>query len=311
MSMQSQTSFRTSRPLEGLVVGISVSADEDTPALGVTEDTMNQIVIRLSDRLLEAGARLAFGHDWRPHGVMAAVSQLAARYEPEDGEKGDNVPCRITNFVAWDDQPELGADLRSDLESRGMLRIVEIPRPILQPRHACWGSKETLRALALSQMRAKLAELCHARICLGGKTKKFSGQWPGILEEAWLSAKRNCPLFLTGIFGGASLLLIDAAQSQSWDTLPWGKLDLDPSNPPSMHYIDFVRSLRRLAREGYIDLPDEERMNQVWSWELLQQRSGLNPELWRRLVEARDIEIIASLVIVGLTESRKHGLCCW
>src|SRR4051812_7920156 len=91
--------------LEGLAVGISVVSGEDSAQHGYGEEEMNRAVVRLSDVLLSAGARLVFGHDWRPTGIMSAVARLAVLYEPIAAVTGDQaIPprsCRITNLVAW------------------------------------------------------------------------------------------------------------------------------------------------------------------------------------------------------------------
>src|SRR5262245_17346595 len=90
------------RPLEGVVVGISVAFGEDSYKGGFTEEEMNCSVVRLGGSLLAAGARLVFGHDWRPNGVMASIADLAIRYEPATPTaEGASSParCRITNLV--------------------------------------------------------------------------------------------------------------------------------------------------------------------------------------------------------------------
>src|SRR5688572_17139112 len=115
------------RPLEGVAIGISVAYGEDSPQCGFTEEAMNLVVVRLADGLLAAGARLVFGHDWRPHGVMAAVADLAVRYEPSATPlNGSARPCRITNLVPWDRRAELPEQLREDLRARGILHVEEI-----------------------------------------------------------------------------------------------------------------------------------------------------------------------------------------
>src|SRR5688572_29128096 len=101
------------RPLEGVAVGISVGYGEDSAQCGFTEEAMNLVVVRLADGLLAAGARLVFGHDWRPRGVMAAVADLAVRYEPSTmPADGSARLCRITNLVPWDRRAELPEPLR-------------------------------------------------------------------------------------------------------------------------------------------------------------------------------------------------------
>ena len=62
-------STMTGRPLEGKAIGISVALGEDHARCGYGAEEMNRTVVRLSEVLLSAGARLVFGHDWRPYGI--------------------------------------------------------------------------------------------------------------------------------------------------------------------------------------------------------------------------------------------------
>lgn len=286
--MNTENNQQTSpRPLEGVVIGISVSCGEDTGTFGVGEDEMNHLIVRLSDRLLTAGARLAFGHDWRPDGVMAAVARLAARYEPAGQISAES--CRITNFVPWGNRPELPADLRQELEARGILRIEEVGiLPALAAQEKTRG-RVWLEAVALSLMRQRLANFCDARVCLGGKFEKFQGFCPGIVEEAWTSAAKGTPVYVSRLLGGASARLIQAARDGSWEGLI---------------NADAFRQISEIADIAGDGLPSVERLEAVLASDALQQLSGLNEALWQRLTDARDIDVVGALVIAGLTARR-------
>ena len=79
-------------------------------------------------------------------------------------------------------------------------------------------SETPLRRLAwtrgLSLMRQKSTLETQARIVMGGKLQKFSGLYPGVLEEAWWSIVLRQPLYLLGALGGAGQAVIDLLENR-------------------------------------------------------------------------------------------------
>jgi hypothetical protein len=65
------------------------------------------------------------------------------------------------------------------------------------------------RTRGLTLMRHKTTFQMQARIVIGGKLQGFSGLYPGVVEVAWCSVKAKRPLYLAGLFGGASQAVID------------------------------------------------------------------------------------------------------
>jgi len=297
------------RPLEGLSVGISVSLDEDSPRYGFSaEEEVNRAVLRLSDSLLAAGARLVFGHDWRPTGVMSAVARLAVTYDPPpETTRGDRSKgCRITNLVPWDRKPELPAELRKDLEQRGILRIEQIspeeaPKffPEVELPNMSKSSKAVFTGVGLIALRRRLAELCDARICMGGKSKNYQGFVPGILEEALESAKkqdRNCVL-LSGLIGGAAGMILRASRSNNWEELTRLPLPPDVEKELGEAFVSFLRQTYKEGTAKFLAAP------------AMIERSGLEPEDWDRLAQARDIEVVIALAIKALRrQAARHRL---
>ena len=203
------------RPLAGCTVGISISESDEMVRLGFDRSEMNRCVVRLSEALLSTGARLAFGHDWRPGGVMEAVAALAVRYfnvRRDEAGRPLEGKAPILNFVAPPDIPFLTEqrELSGRPEAPGaalpvnpMVRLLEgivDARQINAPAHAN-------RSDALSIMRRELAKLCNLRVCLGGKLTGFAGRMPGVIEEALGTLREGRPVFASGIFGGASRMI--------------------------------------------------------------------------------------------------------
>ena len=193
------------RPLTGCLVGISISESEEMELLGFDRSEVNRTVVRLSESLLGAGARLAFGHDWRPGGVMEAVATLALRYHGvRPNAKGDFAGgAPILNIVAWPDIPFL-----QQLENDKGNPMAQMLRGIVDARQSPSDQAVTLRTEALTKMREELAEQCDVRICLGGKLTGFEGKYPGIIEEALCSMDRGKPVIASAIFGGAAAVII-------------------------------------------------------------------------------------------------------
>ena len=64
-------------------------------------------------------------------------------------------------------------------------------------------------------MRSQMTTACDARVAIGGRLSKYSGLYPGIVEEAWSSLMSGKPLFLVGAFGGAAKAVIQALEGNS------------------------------------------------------------------------------------------------
>lgn len=54
-------------------------------------------------------------------------------------------------------------------------------------------------------MRQELAQICDARVCLGGKLTNFSGRMPGVIEEAIYTVAVRRPLYVSEIFSAVRL----------------------------------------------------------------------------------------------------------
>lgn len=274
--------FDESNLLKEWLVGVSVANSENLDDYGYTPEDVNQVIARLSETLVSAGARLAFGHDWRPDGIMESINRtIASCRNPVDSKH----PW-VENFLPWPNEPAASEELRLDMEQRGLVRITQTGLPEgYQPQADPSGDD---RSMSLCQARQKMTATANARVCIGGKAKSSMGFHAGIVEEAWRAAQAKQPVYAAGFLGGASadLAAVLLGSEQSF---------------PSMHVIESRKvSHEELSRQYPELLPPADLTSRFKESRGFQKRSGLNPEEWQTLLKSRDIEVFSALVIRGL-----------
>jgi len=275
-----------------IAVGISISDSEESRRLGFPPPLVARMTALLAEALCSHGVRLVFGHDWRPNGVMLEALRLAQDYSgPASGAEP-----MMTNLVPWPDHPALGPEDRDRLSH--ILRVEEagLPQGLTDGSP---GSSELavtdrttpehrgLRARALTHLRHQLVARSDARLCLGGRLRGYSGRYPGIVEEAYLTLEAGQPLYLSGLIGGASALLISALRGEDCppDLLANPALKdavLEPDPYPTLDPRTIWDRFVALGEDGLA------RMN------------GLTPEENRELLEAETIDAVAELVLRGI-----------
>jgi len=302
------SSSNSQRPLQDLVIGISISNAGDLAEWGYTGADVNRATVRLSEALLAAGSRLVFGHDWRPDGIMDAICRLAIRYQTS-GDVDPEAPL-IQSWLAWPDQSQMEPDLQNQLEQRGILKIETLSGPGDTPQQS--RDRRVPRAMALVELRKELVRRCDARICLGGKdgrATELAGFYPGVIEEACRSELAGQPIYIGSFLGGVCARVADLLRQDDGDS---------PVNPAVREIFrvvpdkeELISEVRREIESGtetpagqsvtVEDLPDSlEPKSDV---ETLQERSGLSPEDWRQLLDAPDTESFVTWVIRGLRQN--------
>lgn len=125
---------------------------------------------------------------------------------------------------------------------------------------------------------------CHARICIGGRTKTSSGHEPSLVEDALSALKAQQPLYLSGIIGGAAAQVISALRQA---VMP---VDFGPSR-------------------GGGQLAPKELWKQLMSVGVagLARHNGLSVAENETLFKATNISQIAEAVVLGLSRLRTAG----
>jgi len=92
--------------------------------------------------------------------------------------------------------PNTAATVDYKAERKHWLKLIEI-------------KEENTLPASLTKMRKEAAKDTFARILVGGKTQGYKGNYPGIIEEAYIALQNNTPLFIIGTYGGAATLLVE------------------------------------------------------------------------------------------------------
>ncbi|MDP9119825.1 MAG: hypothetical protein M3O15_00380 [Acidobacteriota bacterium] len=313
------------RPLAGLRIGISVAAAEDLATRGFTEDGMNRLTIRLARRLLDEGATLCFGHDWRHQGIMDAICRAALDSFGFPG-KEDAAPM-ILNLVPWPDKTEIPGEVLERLQGILQVEPAGLPDDLEQAASSLLASESAadaslmryLRARGLSYLRRRLTQESQARICLGGKERSFSGRYPGILEEAAFTLEGKQPLYLVGLLGGAALR-VGAAILDGAEQPPGSGEDAfrqpDDGTPPLADLYERYSTgsgLFSLTPSRPSDLLDDRVLDLAGAWDLVRRLgstrlagvNGLSREENQRLLHTGLEDEALYLIVTGLRRLQK------
>ena len=232
------------RPLTGCVVNVSISESDDSAKRGFPEWQVNRVTLQTVAALFGQGVTVIFGHDWREDGVMDAVYGFARQMQPPIPLAPEDVEAigqqLLLNLLPWPDTPFLHERdlerLRSTLrvESAGLpeeLRKLDNEARNAGPQNPLY---QYVRARGLTFLRHRLNEICHARLCLGGRRSGSAGRYPGVIEEALLALRSSKPLYLAGLLGGAAQQIVEAIEGKEMpdDFCPPTQVEALYINPP-------------------------------------------------------------------------------
>lgn len=212
------------RPLEGCVVGLSISESDDNLQLGFPSWQVNRATLQIVAALFGQGASVVFAHDWREDGVMEAVYGFARQIQPPLPMSPDDAAAKrqpvLRNLIPWPESPRLpehDLDMLSStlrVEPAGLpseLRAVDEEARRAAPDGPIY---RYLRARGLTFLRHRLNDTCHVRLCIGGRRAGFVGRYPGVAEEAMIALQDGKPLYLASFLGGATKQIVDAIEGK-------------------------------------------------------------------------------------------------
>jgi hypothetical protein len=302
------------RPLAGCVINLSISESGDSARLGFPLWQVNRVTLQVVAALFGQGVSVVFGHDWREDGVMEAVYGFARQVQPPVALSSAKAEATgqplFRNMLPWPDRPYLP---ERDLERLSATLLVEsagLPDTLKALDGEARRAEPTspvyryVRARGLTFLRHRLTDICHARLCVGGRRSGSQGRYPGVVEEALLALNNNKPLYLAGLLGGASKQLVQAIDGKamtddfcsptSLDSLYERPPFEEPNSPRSQDRVidraSVWRQFRQAGREGLSAING-----------LTTQENG---ELLHTLVLERAIE----LVLAGLSRVRRNSV---
>jgi SLOG cluster2 len=204
--------------LKGKRVALSVSESDDLARLGLHSAHLELAVAELTRAIVFAGGIVVYGGSigW---GFTSIVLDEAERYGSSAGAFEHYVPYTEHSGVA---QADLDKYARG-LSVKARVRLIDatgVAREVADASATSFPRGEVDSSDALTAMRKVTSDVSDARVILGGKVAGFAGAFPGVAEEAALTATRGKPIFIAGGFGGASTLVGRIARPDLYAWLP-------------------------------------------------------------------------------------------
>ena len=217
-----------SLPPHVTAVAVSISNSGDLSRHGLAPAHQDTLSDEIHLYLLLAGLRIAYGGalngDFsKGSNFTLRLFQLVDNYFQLAKDVGGKMHP-ILNFAPWPLRLIYG-DREYNL-FRDVAKLIEGPTPsaaeVPEPLDQLFPSGEGFRfksvtpeqrlawTRGLTAMRKQMTDAVQARIVIGGKREGFSGLYPGIVEEAWMSLVNKQPLYIVSAFGGAGYALCRA-----------------------------------------------------------------------------------------------------
>jgi hypothetical protein len=303
------------KSLGGKKIALSMSESSDIQQYGFDECHIENAIVELSRYILIQGARLVYGGDLGKRRYTDLLFELV-RTHNRMGRTGTLNP--IINYSGWP-LPKPTVQQQADFFGVGEFVRIDRPDSLNESDNADFqidptffpDTKSALHrfawSLGMTKMRTQQASDTLARVVLGGKTGLtitkhadgtikevwYKGRIPGVLEEVYLSAKQNRPVFLIGAFGGAAAMIIDLIEGKQRPEATW---DYQKQAPHS-ESLKEIYSKRGVEWESYDTMIGFLRQKGV---------AGINPLLTeqenRELFRTVDLVRITEMVISGLAK---------
>ncbi|UHJ56977.1 hypothetical protein LT337_09085 [Mycolicibacterium fortuitum] len=192
--------------LKGRRIALSVSESDDLARLGLYSVHLDLAVAELTRAILFAGGTVVYGGriNW---GFTNIVLDEAERYRSDAQRYGVSAGA-FEHYVPYSEHSGIAeADLlryAGGLSVKARVRFLDatgVARDVADISAASFARGEVDSSKALTAMRKVTSDVSDARVVLGGKVVGFAGAFPGVAEEAALTATLGKPLFIAGGFG--------------------------------------------------------------------------------------------------------------
>ena len=267
--------------LRGIRIAISASESPDLARLGLVETHFRLALGEIARSVLVGGGKLSYGGHLDPAGYTVFLAQELQRYSRRDR------PLMVC--LAWQEhrkssREELEAYKR-DMGLFGEIICLDPEGNVLDWNTGISAAPEQindddLRRRSLTSLRHFMAKGSNGRVLIGGRRDGFQGNYPGLLEEAFISLERGQPLYLAGGFGGVTKDIVTALGIDDGTWLP----TRTDAPPPDDRLTSGLKELSTFIQRKSWKGPD----------------NGLTEEENRRLAVTHRPTEIAALVSLGL-----------
>jgi hypothetical protein len=228
----------------------------------------------------------------------------SARPTPETPPQPRRPSQLLRNYVPWPSTPSLSRDERDQLSASLYIEALSLPASLESYKSVTLPGPPIypyLVARSLTALRHRLTQETDARVCIGGKEKKYTGRYPGIVEEALFAVIAHQPVYLVGAFGGATQWVIDALEGRR--TKPFDR-DNEMTKLYSQHSVE---SSGESASDQHIDTEQARSEFESLKTDGLAELNGLTSSENRELFATSVIPMAIELVVTGLGRLRRNG----
>lgn len=270
----------------GGLIGISVGREVQEDSKG------SEICVIIAQSLWQHGAALGYGGKF-DRNLSAALLNLSRSLS----RPTTTVQERIEVFQRVDNNDGTVVDDEKDGVRVTRIGLLGVPDNNI--------SQKLRNSISAFRMRWLLSSRSVAQIFMGGKLEGFSGRIPGILEECVLALALRRPIYLVGALGGMSSVI--------GEMLGFG--NNSALHPPTPNIADDLGEEIQTQRgqfqpHGFGSLPID--FNESISFVMAHafggpnwQDNGLNIRENRELLNQKDPEKIATLLLKGLRATAK------
>lgn len=282
------------KPLNNMKIGISISEDNSFQKNNNDFVHLQDAMIEIAKYLLVCGSSLAYGgsvYYSKEFNLMDSLIEMVRSYNTEHKD----YPKKIYNYVAYSPNNLVTTKLKATYSKN--IKFVDVPS-IARNQQNYPEEEKYLYSRNLTAMRETMNSETDARIFMGGKIDNFKGKYPGILEEAYLAMKSGNPIYLIGIFGGATQLLIDCLLSKEPEELTQAYQFQNPEYQSFFNYYNFQASNDGIDLINYDVMTDFFKAQGIGGL-----KNGLTEEENETLFTTDDIAEVITLILKGLTKS--------
>ena len=292
-----------------MVVGLSAGGvSRDVEAAGIGMKHVNEMTVRLTRRLIEAGIQVQYGGTLSSPDMplTAELIDVAKGWDRVTQQKTRNSSVEprtpLVNYVAWPHGEAIKPRRRARL--KGICKFIDVvPEALDETSPPDNESSEYLMlgADALSEMRMQAAMKADVQVVLAGKMQGWSGWLPGIIEEVTAIRKYEKLPLIIGRFGGCAQVLADylVDKNKGWPTVfEWA--DAKESNPDGYYCIaDCPKAAAKFDEAIHHIRHYRDYLHDPARWK---NREGLRDRLIQLMTEIRPTAIIDAVIEILSSE---------